>query len=102
MTLEEWEKEAIKRFGIDRMKWKFVCPSCQTVIQVQEWKDAGAGNGAVAYSCIGRYLPEKQEFIGKKKKIKGKPCNYTTGGLFNISPIEVEGDHYFDFAEVNS
>lgn len=101
-THAEWKAEAIKRFGQNNKDWKFVCPSCGYVASVQDWEFAGAPTGAVAFSCIGRYTGSTKE-MGDKT---GGPCNYTTGGLFNISPvtIEFEGKEHsaFDFAEVTA
>lgn len=84
-THTEWLAEALKRFGSDKRQWKFVCPSCGYIAKVQDWQDAKAPEGAIAFSCVGRYLGTKKE-MGDKT---GGPCNYTTGGLFNISPVKV-------------
>jgi hypothetical protein len=56
MTHEEWKTEARKRFGDDSMGWRFVCPSCGHIASVADWKAAGAGEGEIAFSCIGRRL----------------------------------------------
>jgi len=100
VTHQEWEKEAIRRFGQDPMRWKFVCPSCGYVASVQDWKDAGATEGHVAFSCIGRNLGSEKEIFDKT----GGPCNYAGGGLFGLNPVEVvfpEGKviRVFNFAE---
>ena len=100
-THEEWLAEAKKRFGEDAHNWKFVCPSCGHVASVKDWKEAGAPEGAVAFSCIGRYT-ESKKVLGDKT---GGPCNYTGGGLFRLNPVTVESDgekhEVFDFAEAN-
>lgn len=100
MTEAEWNAEGERRFGTDRMKWRFVCPSCGYIASVQEWKDAGAGSGAVAFSCVGRWLKKCSEaFLNN-----GGPCNYAGGGLFKINPVLVApegslvGNEIFDFA----
>jgi hypothetical protein len=101
MTRKEWEAEAIRRFGNDVMEWKFKCPACGHVARTQDWKDAGANIGEVAFSCIGRHIPGSKEFIGDKpREEKSGPCNYTGGGLFNLNPLEVDGEYFFDFADV--
>lgn len=99
MTKEEWEKKGKELFGEDQLNWKFVCPVCETVISIEDYKNNNARAGAIAYSCIGRYLKKNQSAFGGKKLIKGQPCDYTTGGLFNISPLEIEGERYFNFYE---
>jgi hypothetical protein len=102
MTHAEWLAEAERRFGPDPLEWQFVCPSCGHVAKVRDWKEAGASEGAVAFSCVGRWLPDPHEAFQKGKG----PCNYAGGGLFAINPVQVEKDgikHYvFAFAEVSA
>lgn len=97
-THVDWRNEAVKRFGHQSENWKFICPSCGYIASVKDWKDVGAPDGAVAFSCVGRWTGSKKE-MGDKT---GGPCNYTAGGLFNISPVDVKfGDgemSVFDFA----
>jgi hypothetical protein len=99
MTHEEWKAEAIKRFGPDPLNWKFKCPSCGHVASVQDYREARAPQGAVAFSCIGRYKGSTKE-LGDKS---GGPCNYTGGGLLNLNPVSVDIDgkitNVFAFAE---
>lgn len=89
MTHAEWLAEATRRFGDDPMAWKFVCPSCGHIASVQDWKDAGAPEGAVAFSCIGRYSDDGEDAANKAFKHGGGPCNYTGGGLFKLNPVAV-------------
>ena len=86
MTREEWIKEGEKRFGENQWDWKFVCPSCGYIASLKDWKDAGASEGQVAFSCIGRNLGSKKEIFDKT----GGPCNYAGGGLFGLNPVSVE------------
>lgn len=88
MTRDEWMQEGRRRFGDDVMNWRFVCPACGHVAAAKDWKDAGAPEGAVAFSCVGRYAGCQREAFGKGAKEKG-PCNYAGGGLFAINPVEV-------------
>ena len=92
MTKEEWEAEGKRRFGPDRMKWKFRCPVCKRTTSVQEWKDAGASEGEIGFSCVGRHRDDVE-------------CDYAGGGLFRLNPVAVEHEgntfHFFDFAEEN-
>lgn len=85
ITHSAWMEEGKRIFGPDPLKWKFVCPSCGYIAAVEEWRDAKAPEGAVAFSCVGRYTGSKKE-MGDKT---GGPCNYTSGGLFNISPVTI-------------
>jgi len=84
LTHEAWTQEARLRFGKDPREWKFVCPSCGHVASAREWKAAGASEGEVAFSCIGRLLPEAKT-LGEKPG----PCNYAGGGLFKLNPVRV-------------
>lgn len=95
MTHFEWFAEGERLFGPGIMQWRFVCPSCGHIASVQDWKDAGAPEGAVAFSCIGRYLPERSEAFGGQGS---GPCNYTGGGLIRLNPVDVEGRQTFAFA----
>lgn len=99
MTREEWMAEGGRRFGPDQMAWKFVCPSCGHVAATADWKAAGASSNAVAFSCVGRWLPNANEMCSKA----GGPCNYAGGGLIRLNPVKIEGGAdagYFDFADV--
>lgn len=86
----DWLADGERRFGADRLQWRFACPSCGHIASVADWRTAGAPEGAVAFSCVGRYLADRQGAADAAFKNKGGPCNYTTGGLFNISPISIE------------
>lgn len=101
MTRDEWLAEGEKRFGKEMLFWKFVCPICKTVIEVRDYQKASAPQSAIGFNCIGRYLESPQKAFGDKKVIKGKPCDYASGGLFNCNPVEVNCDgkiaRVFDF-----
>ena len=96
MTHQEWWEKGEQLFGTDIMLWKFVCPSCGHVASVQDYKDAGAPEGAVAFSCVGRYLPKSNEAFGGPGS---GPCNYTGGGLIRLNPVDVDGRKTFAFVE---
>lgn len=97
MTKAEWLAEGKKRFGDNHRNWKFKCPACGHVASVQDYKDAGAKAGHVAFSCIGRFLSDKP----RDTFLSGKgPCNYAGGGLIDLNPLEVDGGHYFEFADI--
>lgn len=98
MKKAEWEVEAKERFGDNIMNWKFRCPACGHIASVRDYKNAGAPANAVAYSCIGRYLDESHKVREAFGEGPG-PCNYAGGGLFGLNPTEVDGEHYFEFAE---
>lgn len=102
MTDDEWNAEAVRRFGRSVLDWRFVCPACGHVAAVRDWQAAGAPEGAIAYSCVGRYLPSCREAFGGEGP---GPCNYAGGGLFGLNPITVirsDGKPHdvFAFAEV--
>ena len=104
MTLDEWLAEGERRFGADRLKWRFVCPGCghvQAVEDFRPFKDRGATAESAYFNCIGRYAGPKRTAFGEKG---GGPCDYTTGGLLNISPVTIrygedKTTSAFDFAE---
>ena len=99
MTEDEWYAKGELLFGADKMKWRFVCPSCGHVASVQDYKDAGAPQEAVAFSCVGRWTGGKPAF----KKGNG-PCDYAGHGLIRLNPIRLtnaagENLRVFAFAE---
>lgn len=99
MTHAEWLAEAKKRFGDDALTWRFVCPSCGHVASVADWKALGAKEGEVAFSCVGRRMPNAKDICPPD----GGPCNYAGGGLFELNPVTVLLDgggerRTFDFA----
>lgn len=97
-SISDWWAEARRRFGDDPMGWTFICPACGFIASTQDWKDAGASVGEVAFSCVGRHTKEPREAFQKGKG----PCDYTGGGLIRLNPVCVkDGDkeHFrFDFA----
>jgi len=100
LTEAEWNAEGHHLFGHDQMKWKFLCPSCGMSIAVTDWKEAGAPENAVAFSCVGRWRGGDNAKTFAKK---GGPCTYAGGGLFAINPVRVhreDGSHLdvFEFA----
>jgi len=99
MTHNEWVSEGERLFGPDVMAWRFACPACGHVAAVADWKAAGASAGQVAFSCVGRYMPNPRDAFGKGPG----PCNYAGGGLFGLNPTKVilsDGKHLdvFQFA----
>jgi len=99
LTHEQWKAEAQRRFGVDHLDWRFVCPACGHVSSVRDWRDAGAPVNAAASSCVGRWLPSQREAFGEGPG----PCNYAGDGLFKLNPVTVEHDgktfQMFAFAE---
>lgn len=92
-TQDEFRAKAIELYGDDPMNWKFRCPNCGVVTAAREWKMAGAPQGAIGFSCIGRYV-KSEGVIGNGKQ----PCDYTIGGLFVFSEMLVDGDPFFALA----
>ena len=103
-THDEWLAEAKLRFGDNPMNWAFVCPSCGHVATIEDWKNTDAPDGAIAFSCVGRYgrQPAGEAFV----KSTGLPCNYAGGGLFGLNPIAVAFDDgtvkMFAFADMGA
>lgn len=101
-TLEEWQVEAVRRFGEDGTRWKFVCPVCRHIASVEDYQkyaSSGATEQSATQKCIGRYTG-----AGEFKKAGQGPCNYAGYGLFRLSPIRItlpdrkEPVHCFAFA----
>lgn len=101
ITHAEWITEGRERFKTENvLKWKFVCPVCGVITTGQEWKDAGAPSGALAFSCVGRWLDNQRKAFGGEGL---GPCDYAGGGLFTLNPVQVvmpDGSEHqaFEFA----
>lgn len=70
MELGEWLAEGERRFGADRLKWRFVCPSCghiQAVEDFRPFKSKGATAETAYFNCIGRYSGAKRDAFGEGK-----------------------------------
>lgn len=103
MSMKEWTKEGENRFGTDKKKWKFKCVNCKNIQSIQDFINLGVKNPQdyVYFSCIGRFKENTKGTLSNKSK----PCNYTLGGLFNFSKLQVIGTDdkphsVFEFAEV--
>lgn len=94
MTEAEWNAEGERLFGKDRMQWRFECPCCHHIASVEDWQKAGASEGEVAFSCVGRHSKEPRDAFAKG----AGPCNYAGGGLFRLNPVTVGDHHVFAFA----
>jgi hypothetical protein len=100
MTIDEWKSMGAELFGPDTNNWRFVCPSCHHVASVADWKNAGAPEGAIGFSCVGRWAGAVK---GATFNGNGGPCDYAGGGLIGLNPVELEsGDGHkqrvFQFA----
>lgn len=99
-TYEGWIAKGRELFGTDTTRWRFVCPACGHVASVRDWKDAGAPETAVGFSCVGRWLANARDAF-----VKGTgPCNYAGGGLFRLNPVSItmpngSVEHAFAFAD---
>lgn len=90
VTHQQWLDEARERFGPEAMNWRFVCPSCGHVAAVKDWRAVGAPEGAIAFSCVGRWMEGPVMEIGPVAGGPKKgPCNYAGGGLFRMNPVHV-------------
>ncbi len=101
MTKEEWYAKGEELFGSDKMQWRFICPACGHVASVQDYKNVGAPEGAVGFSCVGRWSSAEARQAFEKGK---GPCNYAGHGLIRLNPVEItnaDGEklRVFAFAE---
>lgn len=81
MRYEDWIAELKARFGEDSKKWAFKCPNCGNIQSPQDFIDNGLEEHKdhAYFNCIGRYM-------------KGKGCDWTLGGLFQINKVSVIKD----------
>lgn len=80
MTFTEWLAEGTRRFGADRMAWRFVCPVCKTEQGLADFKATTPLSdedirGAIAFSCIGRFNGSTRKAF-KESEGSGVGCSY--------------------------
>ena len=85
-----WLAEGVRLFGRDVKRWRFVCPICEHIASVADWEALNTGAGAIAYSCIGRFLPRPAKVRDAFRQDGPGPCNYAGGGLFRLNPVRVD------------
>lgn len=101
LTKSQWHAEGLRRFGPDQMTWAFVCPVCHHRQTVADYQKAGAPEGHIAFSCVGRATPGARDAFGGSGP---GPCNYAGGGLFAVNPVHITDDDgkplgtFFEFA----
>lgn len=85
VNLEDFENEAIRRFGKDKTKWKYKCPVCGTIQCVEDFIKAGVPkeeiDGTIGFSCIGRFTKE----MGCDWTL----CDWKLGGLLQLHELEI-------------
>lgn len=90
MTYNEWAAEGERRFGPRRRNWRFVCPSCGHVATAADWQASGAPEGAIAFSCVGRWAGTDDSALERATfRRAGGPCDYAGGGLIGLNPIRI-------------
>ena len=96
ITLDEFMK-TVKAQNKKIEECEFICPRCKTKQSAQDLIDAGAGKNFdevekyLAFSCVGRWD-------------KGKGCDWTLGGLFQIGELTVvtpDGERHPRFRPAN-
>ena len=100
-TFADWEAEGTRRFGVDRLRWRFLCPACghsQAVEDFRPFKSEGVTADTARFNCIGRYVGPKRKAFGGTGP---GPCDFTGGGLLDIRPwmvVDSEGKPHRSFA----
>jgi len=89
-TEQQWADEGRRRFGANMQTWRFVCPVCGHEASVSDWLAAGATEGEVAFSCVGRHRPGAKDAFADGDNSLG--CTYAGGGLFRMNPVQVVRD----------
>lgn len=71
LTFNDWVAEGEKRFGKEKLDWKFVCPNCGHVQTMRDFQNADIDPQRAYQVCASRYN------IGGKST-----CKWSAGGLF--------------------
>jgi len=100
MQHDDWMDEAKRLFGDDATKWRFVCPVCNTVQSIDDYRehtdlDMNTIGRVIAFSCIGRWARGgcEKRGLGPKDVVSNADdrigCDYAGGGLFRLNPVRV-------------
>lgn len=85
-SIDDWIAKGKELFGDDYFNWEFICPSCGNIQKGLDFKPYENANlNDVYFNCIGRFTGTKNEIFSKTT-----PCNYTSGGLFNINKTQIK------------
>ena len=93
LSVAQWRAKAESLFGPNKLRWRFVCPSCGFVATVSDWQSVGAPEGAVGFTCIGAFRKSPEDIVLAVQHTfqnRGGPCNYTGGGLDKLNPMMVD------------
>lgn len=80
-SIAEWERDAKRRFGADKLRWRWECPECGWVASALDYLSAGAPQHQVGFACVGRFAPASQRPTG--------PCNYSGADANSTNPVTV-------------
>lgn len=95
LSLDEWQQEAIDRFGEDSNRWSFMCPSCGQDQTREDFANLGENprrvDQVLGFSCIGMWLYKRHfdKVVDYAEYTKGYGCTYSGRGFPNISPVSV-------------
>lgn len=81
ISIEDFINQLETKYGKDRNCWLFKCPNCGHVQSVKDFYIEGVDDplNTAMFNCIGRYE-------------KGKGCDWSLGGLFQIHKLAVLKD----------
>lgn len=88
-SVDKWLAKGKELFGDEILNWEFVCPSCGNIQKpkdFQAYANVGSDPNDAYFICIGRFTGS-QNGIGSDKQ----PCNYSSGGLFNLNKTIIKG-----------
>lgn len=99
LTLEVFHAE-LKAQGVSRDDYAFKCPMCSTIQSSRDFIKANVGTDFdsiqkhLGFNCIGRFTGKTSPSV---EKGKNHGCNWSLGGLFDLSKLEVltpDGVHH--------
>lgn len=79
--IELWERQARRRFGPNKLAWRWRCHQCGTVFSAADYVQAGAPLEQVGVACLGRWEPRVLGPDGQRCVFNGKtptPANPIT------------------------
>ena len=79
-SLALWEREARRRFGPNKLLWRWRCHHCNTSMSASDYLACGAPQSQIGFACIGRFTPFAGCNHDGKNSVPANPVTVHFGG----------------------
>lgn len=75
-----WEREARRRFGPNKLGWKWTCHHCLTTFSVADYILSGAPQDKIGFACLGIFEPSVHCSYNGILPLPGNPVTVLMAG----------------------